>query len=370
VLSVLGCAGPNRSKAPAPAPEAEAVAGPWGRLVRVSRTLEVPPGHVRPSECEALPQRWFFRGTTAASLGGVLLGAGVASAMVEGLVRGAQCVPEGCTVAPGGAVEGALSPSVRTALYGLLARDPRNVPQALAFRRSAEHPERWAPLAELVGRDTLERWTWRHGTAVLFSDLDLLCERVTDPAARVRVVEVLSRSEATMAWLVLDGRTDLSAVVSWWMGGTTERELRPMLEDLARTPSGARLDITNLLPPWPRRRVNTFPRRDEPPQNCMDTALRFFSTEDTGGAYIDPAVVNDTLDRDYQRVPSESRRFGDVVVLAAPGGPPLHAVNHVAGDLVFSKDGAWFRRPWLLEPLSAVQALYPDATEQRVYRRR
>ncbi|MBI5517345.1 MAG: hypothetical protein HY909_26465 [Deltaproteobacteria bacterium] len=361
----LACSG---NRAPKPTPTEQV--GPWGRLVSAVRTLEVPSGHVRAADCEVPPQRWTFRGATREGLAGLLGGVGLSPTVTEELVRGALCTTEACVVTPGAAVEGALSPEVRSALYARLARDPRNVPQALAFRRSAQHPERWAPLADLVGGATLDRLTWRQGQAVLFSDLDLLCARVTDPAARVRLVEVLSRSEATMAWLVLDERTDVGALVSWWGAWTTARELRPMLEDLARAPGGSRLDIANLLPPWARRRVNTFPRREDPPQNCMDSALRFFSPEDSGGAYLDPAAVGEVLARDYVQVPADRRRFGDVVVLCPPGGAPVHAVNHVAGTLVFSKDGAWFRRPWLLEPLAEVQALYPDATELRVYRRR
>ena len=59
-----------------------------------------------------------------------------------------------------------------------------------------------------------------------------------------------------------------------------------------------------------------------------------------------------------------------MILLTAPDGTIVHAVNHVADDLVLTKNGGYFQQAWLLASLDDVRALYPQGAEMRPMRLR
>lgn len=351
--------------APEPPPEA----GPWGRLERVAFHLEQPHSHLSPSACSTETPAWVLPGMTAAALPGTLANAGLTAPQVAALARDARCEPAGCVLRPTEDVVLGLSPAARSTLYGELGRFPQNVAQAFPFSRPASDP-RWSELAGVVDLALIERLSWRRGGEVYLSDLQVLCARLGADDARRRLLETLSRMSAVMAWVVVPPGADVDALVAYWGRGAITRDLRPMFAALATQPDGGRLDVVHLLPPFARRRLNTFPRPSDPPRDCYWSALNFFALDAPPDSFVDGAGVQAALARDYTRVPWEDRRYGDVVLFVEPGRGPVHAVNYIADDLVFSKNGNHYRRPWSLVPLSEVRDTYPDARDLRVYRLR
>ncbi len=346
-----------------------AARGPWGAIERMPFYLEQPARYLAPSACETTDPRWRLPGYTAARVRALIASAGVERAQAEALEQRTTCDAEGCVIAPGRDVVLALAGDARSALYSELARFRVNFGQAYAFMRPDDDP-RWDSLSALVDPALVARLSWRKRGLVRISDLAPLCEQVTSDAARTTLLETLSRMSATMAWLVIEPGADVGPLVSYWSWRGSSRSLRPIFEAVARHPGGARLDLVNVLPPFARRRLNTFPYPDDPPRDCYWSALNFFATETPADTFVDGAGALAALERDYVRVPFEARRFGDVILFVQRGVGPVHAANHVADDLVFTKNGSHFRRPWTLMPLAEVQQLYPEADELRAYRLR
>lgn len=343
--------------------------GPWGRMERVGVHLEQPPSFYQASMCSTEAPTWALPGHTASTLRALFASSGVEPGAVDALATRARCDANGCAVRPGDDLVRGLSPDTRARLYTLLGRYTENAAQAFPFSRPARE-DRWRDLSAVVDLDLVERLSWRRGETVFLSDLHLLCAAARSDEDRVRILEALSRMSAVMAWVVVDARSDLDALMAYWGRGTRSRNLRPFFEAVARLPEGGRLDVVNLLPPFARRRVNSFAFRDDPPRDCYWTALHFFSLDQPPDEFVDGRGAQAILERDYERVEWDARSFGDVILFAIPGAGPVHAANYVADDLVFTKNGGHMRRPWSLMPLAEVREIYPDATELRVYRMR
>lgn len=343
--------------------------GPWGRLERLAIHLEQPPHYYAASACPSSPAPWILPGHTITSMRELFVASGLGAGDVTTLVDAAHCEGRGCVVTPTTQLVTELTPEVRARLYTQLGRFTENAPQAFPFTRP-EGEDRWHDLANVVDAALLERLTWRRDEQAHLSDLHVLCAAARSDDDRVHILETLSRMSAVMAWLVIDRDTDLDALMSYWGRGTRSRNLRPIFEALARLPGGGKLDLLNVLPTFARRRVNTFAQPDDPPRDCYWTALNFFAVNQPPDTFVDGAGAEAILARDYLRVRWEERSYGDVILFVIPGVGPIHAANHVADDLVFTKNGSHMRRPWSLMPLAEVRDAYPDATELRVYRMR
>lgn len=366
-----GCTSPAKappaSSTPAVGPSVRVWDGPWGRLEVSSFYLELPRHYAEASNCPTGTSRWTLPGYTMDQWRDLLATARVTDAQLAQITAATVCAPQGCVAGPGRDVVLGLSHESRGVIYNTLRRWDENPLQMHAFRRRVSDPW-WSVRGGFAHQARFESLTYFDGNFVLFADLNALCPSLDDPD-RLRLLEMVARTSAVMAWLVVSPETDVEPLVRYWNGAGSFRDVRGVFEALART-SPVHLDVANLLPPFARARLNTFRRPNHPARDCYWSALNFFSDDTPPDVFVSGAEIEQAMAADYARVPYEQRQFGDVILLAPPGGLPVHAANYIAAGIVFSKNGAHFRRPWVLERLSEVRGTYPEATELRVYRLR
>jgi hypothetical protein len=345
--------------------------GPWGRLGRAEFYLEQPRDGFVPSACTTDDPVWHLPGARTPSQARALFEhAGLPAEMIATLLRATSCEAQQCsTVAPPEVVDG-LSSEVRGRLYERLAQlSELNAHVAYPFMRP-EGSDRWRGLTSLIDASLLARLTWHRGGHAQLSDLGPLCRAANTDEERLFVLETLSRMSAELAWIKVERGDDLDALVRYWSRGARTRELRPILEAVSRRPGGGQLDLLHLLPPFARRRLNTFPPPDSPPWDCFWTALNFFNVSSPPDVFVGGWDVLPVLERDYDRVPWASRTFGDLILFLDAGGQPIHAANHIAADMALSKNGYHPRRPWTLMSIDDLRDVYEDAVELRIYRLR
>jgi hypothetical protein len=153
--------------------------------------------------------------------------------------------------------------------------------------------------------------------------------------------------------------------VAWWGVHGREDALRARL--LASMRDGdAGVPLRELLPPFARARLGTFPPRDTR-FDCFWTALNFFSPTGEGGELVDADIFDATVAR-WPQVPLDQLRFGDVLVLRTEAGAAVHAAVYVAEDLLFSKDGWSSHRPWELGRIARERRAYDHAPRVSAYR--
>ncbi len=339
----------------------------WGRLTRVQLFLEQPPGNIAPTDCLTRDPEWALPDVrTPSQAWGLFRSAGLDDDDAQALLDRTRCEAGSCRTIPPAAVVEGLGSDARGHLYEQLARSPENPFHAFPFTRPAGEA-RWSGLASIVGTPLLTRLEWRRGNQVQISDFEVLCRAADTDGERILISETLSRMSAMMAWLTLHEDDPLDPLMRYWSRGARTRDLRPILEAMARVPGGGRLDIMHLLPPFARRRLNTFPQPGDPPRNCFWSALHFFDVTAPPDAVIGEVELRPIIERDYEPVGWDSRGFGDVILFLDRRGGAIHAANHIAGDLVFTKNGYHERRPWALLPLSEVRDIYPETTDLRAF---
>jgi hypothetical protein len=333
--------------------------------------LPIPAGLVTPDQCDMDQADWVLPGYSRAQFDGLLDSVAPLPPMRASLEAAVRCDASGCTVHPTREVIEGLRPASRGALYATLSRFAENPSLINHFSRNVA-AEPWSRAEGLSpkARELLTRLSWQDGETTHFADVADVCPQLQTDAERARFIEVLKGRESVAATVFVAHGADVEPIVRYWSAAGDEAVVRPIVADAAARPEGASIELTRLLPPFARARANTFPASDAPTFDCFWTALHFLVQGEPDLGLYSAAEFSRRLSLTHDPIALSEVTLGDVLVLRPPGGPPLHAVNYVASGLVFSKNGASSRRPFILMRLSDVLALYPLATDLQAWRRR
>lgn len=344
--------------------------GPWGDLEYVRINLELPEEFVEDEERAIKPTRWFFPMTSREQLRQFFAGCGLEPAQRTELLDESRWSdePDGIALTPSGDLILNLSPAVRTTIYSVLAQSRRNDYHAAPFAYRHGGLEEWLRQSGLTATTLalVKRVAYERGAAVCVSDLPELSQRITDPAERRRLIKTLSRSSALLMKVRVRPDADIPALTRYWGQGWHVKDIGPLLESLTKVTPSITLDVLHLLPPFARKRVNSYPTPLAPGQrapDCYWSAFNFFN-DPPDDRYFDDQVWRRELQEKYQLV--EQPTFGALVFLTRPDGVPVHAAVFVADDVVFTKNGANPRQPWKLMKLEDMLARYPENYPLRV----
>lgn len=351
---------------PAPPAEDDDLPGAPGALVRTPRELPSPELLERDDRCAEAHRGWLFPGATMERVGEALRGAGLDDATRSRLLAATACDGAMCTVTPDDATLLALPAEPRGRIYRALGRYNGAVFSAIPFRR----PLRFGAWEDLPGlsaplRDLLRRTTWREREVEYFVDLPLACSVVTDPAERESLLRALDRRYTIDVAVRAPPGAPVDALARYWAGGRPREAVRALFSRAA----GDAVPLRDLLPPMPRRRLDTYRDLQEAPYDCFWTAIHFFDDDAERAPPPGPEGFAAALASEWREVDRASLRFGDMIVLA-DGATPVHAMTLLAEDLVFTKNGGHGRRPWIVMTIDEVRRDYVLARAERYYRRR
>jgi hypothetical protein len=208
----------------------------------------------------------------------------------------------------------------------------------------------------------------RRNVLSLFDRAYILRKIGDDPPEKQEFLRAIFASPGLVARLVIDEDTDLEATTEYWSAGGRNPGVGPLLEAVRATTGVERIDLVQILPAVARRYLNSFTNlRDITPKNapdCFWASIQFFKPA-TSSRTLDQLLVQHHLGSDFEQVEDEAG-FGDVVCMFdANDGSFLHSYVHIAGDVVFSKNGASFARPFILTRRSDMLSVYLDETAIR-----
>ncbi len=98
-----------------------------------------------------------------------------------------------------------------------------------------------------------------------------------------------------------------------------------------------------------------------PQRDCHWTSINFFQDtpdEQSGN----PAFFMQKLKEDYIPAAGDPR-YGDIALFTKPSGAVVHSAVYLAGDILYTKNGATFTYPWMLETLSDLLKQYSFQVE-------
>ncbi len=345
------------------APSAPSAAGPArpGEIEARTTELRLPAAFVHAAECFDVQEAWTFKGRDLASLTALLRLAGMPERQAERARATARCDAVGCSVMPDAELIASMGIEARSVVYGELYRFVENRVVAFPATRPRELG-RWGDLPDVSPRvrDLIERATWSANDDWAFSDPSWLCAQLPTDDEKAEAIATIHRRYGLDARVRVPATGDIEPMVRYWGRGNDADAVRRLLLD-ARSQGGL-VAVAELLPAMARARLNRFPSPDDVEYDCFWTAINFFEGPTPADRFPGTEGIAPLLRANYVEVPMTDLRLGDLVALYDSNGRVAHIVNHVAGDVVFTKNGRSRTRPWVLMRLDDVRRIYRFTT--------
>jgi hypothetical protein len=327
--------------------------------------LDVPEG-LLPTTGEPLQStRWVFEGFTPEKVDTLFASCSLTSAQKEFLTdhKKWQIYAAGVAIHVSPEIILGLNSSAREKVYGILAQSQANPAHAMPFRFSPGLFDGLMASSDLTPAEVqrVKNLTWSNEGAVCFSDLDVL--KGTMPATQFKdLIETLYSVPALLMRVRIYPDTDVKALLNYWGKGGRAAQMKPLVESLTKVTNSTRINIEHFLPPFARLHLNTFPNPAVDPmairQDCFWSAMNFFNDSPDPQYYDQQSTIRVLKDSYY--VTREKPAFGDRIMLKDKNELALHMCVYIADGVVFTKNGADFKAPWVLMKLSDMLALYPS----------
>lgn len=196
-----------------------------------------------------------------------------------------------------------------------------------------------------------------------------------DTAEKESFLKAAFATRALVVNLVIDESSDRNTMIDYWSGQGRYPAVASVLDSLFATAGTKRVDLVQLLPPLPRRYLYGFTNlSDVTPANtpdCFWTSIQFFKRSPSS-RYLDPLLLKHHLTSDFEQVEGPAT-YGDIVCMFNNEDDSFaHSYVHIADDIVFTKNGASFARPFVLTTRNDMLSVYLDENLYRydIYRRK
>lgn len=264
----------------------------------------------------------------------------------------------------------------RSKLYLELAKNRENIFQANPvlidrstlpgqLRALVPNP---APLCQMIDKLSYPRNGYTY-----FSDPEVLWRLMGGgEAEKESLLKFLTSIPTVSASLLIKPDTQIDQSIIYWalpMPGVRVSDLYPLFESQKALPQGGLIPISYLLPAIARNSLYATPLpfqgKGEHPVDCLSTALMFFAP-DPDPRVSDPEFAFKFVRGHYYEI-SRPSLAGDLVLLLNDKGILVHAAVHLAGDIVYGKNGVSTSQPWVLMHEKDMVALFSALSPIKVY---
>lgn len=349
-------------------------AGPWGRVKTLDIVVSPALEHVSASTSPDGNIDWHFPGS-AGEVAQVLLALGLQESTrkeILGLAKPDEATG-GVKVTPTDELIWNLTPLERGNLYHALALHPNNIAQANAFRFRGTLEE-WFAGSGIAGETLtfVEKLHYRHRQSVFLADVAAIARRVS-PREQARFLKAAAGERTLIMKLRVGPEDNIDELMEYWSRGRRSKDVRPILESLAKVSGGDTIDVAHLLPGFARLRLYTYPTPATVAASnwhCHWTAMNFFSTT-PDDRFADVNAVVEELKVNYYPI-YRNPALGDIVIFLDQAGELFHSAVYIADDVVFTKNGSSFSRPWIYMRMDQMTEYYPQLSKVQVslYRRK
>jgi hypothetical protein len=343
--------------------------GPWGEAYYTPFTIAAPEELLPLRKLEENGTRWVFPKTNYGDVARILESTGMPANLQAELMAPEALVqnPDSMEILPSARTLFALPAGPRKKLYQALLQYPENRGQ-ITFVHKDTLGDRFGRTHS--GEHTLmlfKQLCCEHGDYLVFSGLSVvLAQLPTYEEKRDFMRGLTSQRTLTMRFRINPG-SDTTALASYWGRGSKSTDVRTIFESIADSPNGGTLGIINILPPLPSSQMFVYPVPDNPlngpaPQrDCHWTSFNFFQSE-PDQQLNDPAFFMQRLKEDYTPAAGDPR-YGDIALFTKPSGTVVHSAVYMADDIFYTKNGATFTYPWMLETLTDLLKQYSFQVE-------
>lgn len=337
----------------------------WGRLDFVKITIERPDEFISLAPTPPQYRDWFFPNYNAERLGDLINSCDFSAAARAYLLDQTHWSTRtnGVVITKNSDIVMEMSPATRQKIYTVLSESTQNLGKFTPYSFRPDGFEEWFANSGVSEATValVRKLLYKRGNSICFSDLDEVFEQVPSAHERKRLVKTLSRKPTLLMKLSVREDSNIDQLVAYWGKGGTAKDIKPLLEALAKVPGGGTIDISHLLPSFARMRLYTYPLPAEVKtlhEDCFWTTMNFFKDQ-PDNKFADVEVTGKILQSDYYPIPGDPS-YGDVILMANAEGTPIHAAIYLAEDVVFTKNGVNYNQPWILMRMADLMANYPS----------
>lgn len=223
--------------------------------------------------------------------------------------------------------------------------------------------------------DAIKRMSFKRRNILSLMDRAYVLRHIKSLEEKNAFIHAAFANRALLASLVIDDSSDIDGIIKYWSAGGMNRGIESIIRGVAATSGVTRLDLVQILPPVPRRYLYGYTNLvDVGPNNtpdCFWAAIQFFRRKATP-RLLDNSACAQHLEEDFVVVDGPAQ-FGDIVVMyKEEDNSFLHAYVQIADDIVFTKNGTSYARPFILTRKKDMLSVYLDETPHidKVYRRK
>ncbi len=258
-----------------------------------------------------------------------------------------------------------MSPSERKYFYQILADNPVSAhsPYCDPVVVGTNDVDKWLNQADLEEDVTsiLKKLLYFDEGTAFFSDWAAMQPYLKTESSRMTFYRLLLSQKTSMPVLSITPNSNFDELSAYWSRGVAKRNTIALLQDMRNRKSNVDIDLVHILPPFARKRVNTFPNpyldEDYMTQNCHWSSMSFYKFKEEL-RFIGAGYAMEYLNANFTPVKSPPLAFGDLVQFITKDDKIVHSAIYIAGDLFFSKNGFSELSPWVLVPFSDMIATY------------
>lgn len=225
--------------------------------------------------------------------------------------------------------------------------------------------------------DLIRKMTFKRRNVLSLMDRAYIIRQLgDDQEEKERFLKAAFATRSLIVRLVINESTDLESVIDYWSSEGRNPGIEHIIKGVKLTAGVDKLDLVQVLPPLPRRYLFGFTNlRDMiplSPPDCFWASVQFFRPN-ASPRILDPLTLNYHLDHDFEKIESAEPQFGDIVCMFnTDDNTFLHSYVHIAADIVFTKNGSSFTKPYVLAKKSDMLSVYLDEAAYRseTYRRK
>jgi hypothetical protein len=377
LLFLLSTVFPERAFTQASAPASSADMGlipcrpgPWGDLEYYYVHLEAPDHIVDLVAAPSERTSWFFPGKTLEEIKAILTTALFTKeeqeAMLEDSLRYQLNPPY--RIFPTTEMVERMNPLSRQILY----RELRPWSENRFYHRpviiETGNVRSWVAdsglSAETISR--IERMTYRIGDSLAFSDVSAILSKISTDHEEREFLKSLTRTRSLVLRLKISPESDFESLKDYWSVGRKSKDILPFFESISQTPGREMIDVIHLLPPTPRKYLNTFPPLSLGIEGQFPgsfwASMNFFRY--TPLIDFDDPEYSKAYIRRFYKSARQPYQYGDLILITDPiSGRTNHTCVFVADDIVYTKNGRSILKPFVFMKLSDMLSLY--STEAR-----
>ncbi|MBB5035220.1 hypothetical protein [Prosthecobacter vanneervenii] len=331
--------------------------GPWGEIYSTPFSISAPEELLPLRKLEESGTRWLFPNMHYSEVERLLEATGLPRSLVAELTEPGvlEQTPSGMEMKPSAKTLMALPAGPRKKLYQAVLEHPMNRGQIIFIHKDT--------LGDRFGRThggehtlmLFKQLCCEHGDYLVFSGLSAVLEQLPTYEEKRDFMRGLTSQRTLTLRVHIKPGEDTSDLANYWGKGMKGTDVRTIFESIAATPTGGMLGVINMLPPLPSSQMFLYPMPDNPLngpapiRDCHWTSFNFFND------VAEPELGNQDfymqkLKEEYIPAAGDPR-YGDIALFTKPSGAIVHSAVYIADDIFYTKNGATFTYPWMLETL-------------------